>query len=166
MSGLQGGARRPAGGGRWIALVVGLLAANAGVCLLLVIRSSDAAPSVIPDYYQRAVAWDDDVARQRASDALGWRLGAALEDAGPGVEVAVSLTGRDGAPVVGATVEAELRHRSRATGETRQLREIGPGRYAAALPLATAGLHVVAVVATRGDERFVGSVTVERGRPR
>lgn len=143
---------------RWIVFVVGLLVANAVAMGWLVAESGDPSPRVLPDYYRKAVAWDDVAAARGASAALGWTATVRLGD---GLEV--ELRDRDGAPVPGAAVEATIRHQSRADHVLRASPvEAAPGRYAAVVGLARPGLHVVELSAVRGTDRFVTTVVVER----
>lgn len=143
---------------RWIGFVVFLLVANAVAMGYLVAKSGDPTPRVLPDYYAKAIAWDTIAAERGASDALGWSVTAHLGDA-----LEIELRDRDGAPLAGATIDASVRHRSRADHVLRIApAESAPGRYAASVALAQPGLHVVELTAVRGAERFVTALVVER----
>src|SRR6056297_599142 len=58
---------------RWGSLVVGMLTVQV-VAGAFAIRLATRDPSVavVPDYYQKALDWDDHVALRRASQKLGW----------------------------------------------------------------------------------------------
>ena len=143
----------------WIVIVVGLLVGNAVAMGVLVAEAGDPTPRVMPDYYRKAIAWDETVAARRASDALGWSARASLE----GDRLAVELVDATGAPLRGAAVTITARPRSRADEITAAtLAEGAPGRYAAAVGLARAGLHEIEITARIGDAAFLATVLVER----
>lgn len=143
----------------WIGFVVALLVGNAAAMGVLIAKAGDPTPRVLPDYYARAVAWDETAAERRASAALGW----SAEAAWTGSQVVVVLTDASGAPVTGATVEIVARHRSRADRRTTVgLVERGAGRYAGTLAPAQIGLHELEVTASRGADSFVSTAVVER----
>jgi len=145
-------------GGRWIAAVVVLLVGNAAAMITLAATAGDPTSRVIPDYYQKAVRYDDVAAARAASAALGWTARISLED---GALVAV-LTDRDGAPVTGAAVEVEVRPRVRADElVTVALVEVAPGRYQAPLPAGRRGLHDLALTARRDDAAFLAAAVIE-----
>jgi nitrogen fixation protein FixH len=146
-------------GARWIAAVVGLLVGNAIAMGVLLAEAGDPTPRVLPDYYRRAIAWDDTMAARRASAALGWTATPTLD----GDRVAVVLVDAAGAPVSGATVTVTARHRSRADGVVAAtLDEAAPGRYLGDLALARPGLHELEVTARRAGATFLASALVER----
>lgn len=76
----------------WIFAVVGLLLLNVGVCAVTVVAATGnpVAAAVEPDYYQKAVDWDEDKARWPSPERLGWTIQA--RDLGAGV-VAFDLAG-------------------------------------------------------------------------
>jgi len=147
----------------WIFLVVFLLAGNTAALGILLVKSGDPGPRVMPDYYRRAIEWDQTVAALEASDELGWSVDAALAATEPArARLEVTVKTGAGAPVTGASVEAEVRHNSRAVGSaTLFLQEVSPGQYQAVAPVELAGLHVVDVRARSGADHYVGSRTVE-----
>ena len=146
----------------WILLVIGLLAGNGVAMAVLIAESGDPSDRVLPDYYRRAVAYDDTIAALRASDELGWQVGSRLVAAAPGrARLAVTIADGAGAPVAGGSVEAEVRHRSVGTPVAFALVEQAPGRYEVELPVAAVGLFVVDVRARRGEDHYAGHATVE-----
>ncbi len=61
--------------GPWPFIVVGLLLGHVTLMFFAVRAAvTDGSLVIEPDYYQKAVAWDDHRASQRASAALGWEL--------------------------------------------------------------------------------------------
>lgn len=139
------------------ALLVGSAGANIA---LLVITSRDASFAVEPDYYAKALAWDETMAQQARNEALGWSLGLRVEPAGERgrVTVAAGLADRAGAPLLGAQLAIEARHNARANRVlTAALEPRGTG-YAAAMPLARPGLWEFRVRVTRGPDVFTATL--------
>jgi nitrogen fixation protein FixH len=85
--------------------------------------------------YIQGLEYNRTLAEHRAQQARGWRVSAGLTPQPRGAGLVVELSRRDGAPLAGAKVEGTLRwptdsHRDR----TLVFREVGGGRYLAALP--------------------------------
>lgn len=145
----------------WPWFVVGLLGIN--VCVVLVtvyLATHDRGFAVVPDYYQKAIHWDDEVARRNAQERLGWT--AAVH---PGVEldgrrcVEIDLSDREGRPLAGARVGLTMFHNA-APGEAVEasLKELSPGRYAAPAALARDGLWTFRVRAAKGTDEALYSL--------
>jgi nitrogen fixation protein FixH len=150
----------------WIALVVALLVGNAVAVGVLLAKSGDPTGRVMPDYYKKAVAWDETVAALRASDALGWGVTTRLVSAGPGrARVIVTIARDDGTAVDGALVDVDVRHRSVAQSVHGVLSPVGGGRYEGELAIAGVGLHVIEVHAASQEAHYGGSSTVELELP-
>ena len=146
----------------WIALVVALLLGNATAVGVLLAKSGDPSDRVLPNYYRRAIDWDRTVEALRASDALGWTVGSRLVAIAPDRgRVIVTITGADGAPVVGAVVDVDVRHRSVAAGAHGVLAATAPGQYEGEIPLTGLGLHVIDIHASSAELHYGGSATVE-----
>ncbi len=149
----------------WPWLVTGALAFTVAVNVVMIVAaSSDANGSVVePDYYRKAVAWDETMARAAESARLGWRTLAALQRApGDSARLVVRVTGRDALPVRGARFTAELIHNADAARPVRAvLEESAAGRYEATVPVRRAGLWEVRLEARRDTERFVTSLRTE-----
>ena len=66
-------------GRAWPIAIAGILfagiASNVGFAIL---ASSDPAAAVEPDYYRKAVAWDQEMAQEERNIALGWSAHSAL----------------------------------------------------------------------------------------
>ncbi len=136
----------------WIGAVVVLLAGNALAMGALVVASgSGSTHHVVPDYYRKALAWDEEMAVDRASQALGWRAQLRAEPAAGGTALDILLVDRDGAPVAGAAVAVSAFHRIDAGNIHRiALVDAGGGHYRAQAPLRRAGVHELTVSAERG----------------
>lgn len=122
-------------GGHWPWIIAGLLVFNAlATGTLVALANSSSGHAVEPDYYARAVAWDDEMAQQERNRDLGWQLSSALEPTDDGaLALRTTLQDREGAPVTGASIELVTFHRARAADRlTLALREQAPGVYRAA----------------------------------
>ena len=87
---------------RWLAVVIGLLAVHVTAVAVLIVQSRGLALRVVPDAYQRAVAFNETLAVMAVSDELGWRADAHLAavDATRD-QIEIELTDGRGAPVTG-----------------------------------------------------------------
>ena len=94
--------------------------------------TNDPSAAVEADYYQKAVDWDQAVARRQASDLLGWNPQPRLVRSEAGTHLRLTLTDRDGHAVHGAKVSAIVYHNARAATRFTVSRVDGvPGEYAA-----------------------------------
>jgi nitrogen fixation protein FixH len=140
-------------GKHWPVIIVALLLGNVTAVMVL-IGSSRAGEShhVVPDYYEKAVAWDQTMAQERANLDLGWSVEVTP---GTGGELVLTVRDRAGAPVEGATIQIDGFHRANASSIVRALAaDRGEGRYVALLPIARAGLWQLELTATRGPAVF------------
>jgi nitrogen fixation protein FixH len=140
------------------ALLVGSAGANIA---LVIITARDASFAVEPDYYAKALAWDETMAQQARNKALGWSLGLRVEPVGErdGMTVAVRLTDRAGAPIEGARIAVEALHNARASHVLSAALEPRGSGYAATMPLARPGLWEFRLRAARGAEVFTATLT-------
>jgi nitrogen fixation protein FixH len=149
----------------WPWLVTGALGFTVLVNVVMVVAaSSDANGSVVePDYYRKAVAWDQTMARAAESARLGWRASAELQRAGAdSARLVVRVVGLDEAPVRGALFTAELIHNVDAARPVRAvLAESADGRYEATVPVRRTGLWEVRLDARRDADRFSTSLRTE-----
>lgn len=124
---------------------------------IAVIASRDEAFAVEPDYYQKAVRFDDEMALRAESARLAWRVVPQLRlgtPAGTGSLTAM-VTDSSGAPVRGARVEVLAMHNARASRQlTATLAESGDGAYSAPLDAQRPGEWELRFTITRGGERF------------
>jgi nitrogen fixation protein FixH len=142
------------------ALLVGSAGANIA---LLVITSRDASFAVEPDYYAKALAWDETMAQQARNEALGWCLGLRVEptDERGRVTVAVGLSDGAGAPLPGARIAIEALHNARASRVLTAVLEPRGLGYAAMMPLARPGLWEFRVRVTRGPDVFTATLMLD-----
>lgn len=157
---------------RWPYIVVGLLATHVTVMLLAVkIASSGGGHTVVPDYYRKAVNWDESREEIRASALLGWTVSvtpAALSGQDGLRELRFVLLDGDGGPIVGARVVARVWHH--AIGESHEVTAPDAdadkgGVYVARAPMRQPGAWECELVADRGPEHFIHTVTLNIASP-
>jgi nitrogen fixation protein FixH len=152
-------------------IVFGLLGLNVSIVgFTLYLAYSDRSFAVEPDYYQKAIGWDDTAAALERSIALGWTATFQTGDVGAlGRNVSLTLADRVGAPIESAAVSLVAFHNARAAQQLRcDLSPSGrPGVYTAQLDLARPGLWEFRITATRGPDVFTAVVRRELpGAPR
>lgn len=138
-----------------IAMVL-ILSAGSNVAVMVVAKQ-DKAFAIEPEYYEKALRWDDTMAQERRNIALGWQASAALVLARPGRSGRLDIVLHDRAsrPVDGAVVTVEAMHNARASQRYHAaLTEGAPGTYQAAIDAHRPGEWEVRVTAERGGDRF------------
>lgn len=144
-------------GTRWILIVVGLLAGNVAMMGVLVAASSSSRPAIIPAYYDRAVAYSGELDAVEASNQLGWKVSAAIEDG----QLSVRALDASGVPIRSARVLVIGVPRARATARfERELTAVSEGRFAITHG-GTTGVHDLEIQIERGRDRFVTRLVVE-----
>jgi nitrogen fixation protein FixH len=108
---------------RWGTLVVSLLGLQvAGGIMAIMLATGDASVAVVPDYHQKALHWDDEVALQTASQALGWDCDVSQIDEGAAVAgLRITITDGDSRPVELASGELQIYRHARAA-EVRRVK--------------------------------------------
>ncbi len=149
-----------------IALVLALTVASN--VWMAIVASSDEAFAVEPDYYRKAVHFDDEMALRAESARLGWSVQPELQLTTPSAPGALTVVVRDaaGAPVNGATVELLAMHNARAARQlTATLTASGDGRYASPLAAERPGEWELRLTVTRGSDRFATRARVHAAPP-
>lgn len=168
----SGTGRRPSRGLGWPIGMAVILAITVSANLYVYhLANDDPSFAVEPDYYQKAVHWDDELAQRRHNAELGWRATTALTAAADGgAELRVRLTDSAGAPLAGATVRVEAFAIDRASqvATLTLAADTGSdagsdagGAYAARLSVARRGRWELRLEAVRGAERFTSVERVE-----
>ncbi|TMQ13149.1 MAG: hypothetical protein E6J90_12110 [Deltaproteobacteria bacterium] len=141
----------------WIIAIVGLLAGNVIAMVILAVVANDGGTQVIPQYYDRAAHYDDELDRASASRALGWHAEVAI--AAGAVDVTVSDAA--GRAIEGARVHITGYQRAHA-GELLdlELATTGGGHYRGDLR-ERRGWHDLTIAADRGGAHYVQHVAVE-----
>lgn len=146
-----------------IVVCLGLsVAANIGFML---VANDDPAFAVEPDYYRKAVAFDSSMARERASNALGWRVAVTVApmELGKPTELRLLVTDSAGIPIRDATVQVLAMHNAR-SGErlvAQLAADSAQGGYHAALAITRPGLWEIRSQVTRGQDQFAVSQRVD-----
>jgi nitrogen fixation protein FixH len=154
---------------KWPVIIIGLLVAHTLLMLTAVtIATSDRSFAVVPNYYQKAVDWDQTKAAQQASDKLGWKATLTISDAVTPKgerEVTLTIVDADGKPVEVSKAQfkyLQYAHGNEAQDTTLLARD---GKLAGTLLLRYEGFHEFIITATAGDKVFVEKITqyVNRG---
>jgi len=106
---------------RWGGLIVGLLGLQVtGGVTAVVLSSNDPTVGIVPDYHQKALHWDDEVALREASRALGWKCDVSqIDEASTVAGLRVTITDRDTTPVELAEGELTIYRHARASEVSR-----------------------------------------------
>jgi nitrogen fixation protein FixH len=154
--------RRGAGLWPWVPALV-LLSLLGGQLVVLTSTLDDPTFSTERDYYRKAVDWDARMARQRASEALGWSSSARLVSSANGVtRLRVQLTDAHGQSIHGAALRATAFHNARAALPLElELRETEQGSYEAELGKVRPGLWEVRLSAERGGAECESTLRVD-----
>lgn len=146
--------------GRWVPfMIVGLLAISVVANVILIgYAHNDPGFAVEPDYYEKAVEFDEIQAARAASDRLGWRVSVKAERE----RLEVRLFDGDGKPVSGAEMSVEAFHNARANQRIKgTLSAEAPGLYAMRAPFARPGIWEYRLEAVRGEDHFIETVQEE-----
>lgn len=153
----------------WPLLIVALLVGQMSIVLTGVwIASSDKSVAVEPNYYEKAVKWDDQARQAQRNQELGWGVAIRVSDRFDGLHerhLVCELKDRDGNAVTGANLEIEAFANVRSAERVKgTLRPNDASEYEGELPIIRDGLWEMRIRATRGDDVFtaVKSVAVPR----
>lgn len=130
---------------------------------VLAVANDDPSFAIEPDYYQKALKWDDEMAQQQRNATLKWQLTPALSPFDrKGAVLTVRLTDSTGAALTGAKVTVAALANARANAVLDAT--LAPGArdgYAVVLPINRAGEWELRFEAVRGAERFTAVRRVE-----
>jgi hypothetical protein len=165
--------RKRTGGRRvWPWIILGLLLAHTAAMIVFVtIANRDASFSVDPDYYGKAVRWDQDQAIRRASDLLDWNVQirpaeAASLPVAPNQRLFVlTLQDGEGHPIPASAVDVNYFHDAHGReirSEVLTADPADPKRFKAALTMPYAGLwEFELTVHAAGGQKFFKKFTAE-----
>jgi nitrogen fixation protein FixH len=144
-------------------VVLGLLGCHMiFIFTAITLGTGDPSFAVVPDYYQKAVDFDERKALLAESAALGWSVElspASTADVLGQREVLLRFTDEAGHSIEGLTVTATGYHLARAgQPETMQFVEVLPGQYVGSARIVREGFWQFAIDATRGEQIFVTDV--------
>lgn len=146
----------------WPLMIVALLAGHVLAVLVMVyVATRDRSFAVEPDYYQKALHWDDIAAQQRENARLGWTVAIAVGSSTSPLgqrTVSCRLSDRAGKPLEGAIIDviafAHVRADERLAGV---MESQGSGVYETTLRLRRKGLWEFRLVVRRGSEMLTYS---------
>jgi nitrogen fixation protein FixH len=142
---------------RWFLAIAGLLAANVVAMVTLAVLANHGGAQVIPDYYARAVRYDDELAQSSASRALGWRVDVVAS----GSTIDAVVSDASGKPLDGARVRLtgyQRAHASEIVDVT--LAAAASGRYRGVIPRGFGWYDLVASV-DAGGAHYTQRVVIE-----
>ena len=139
----------------WVPVVI-LGAMFAGWGVMLSFALDDPGFGIEPDYYAKAVHFDEHQAQARESHRLGWVLDVQPQPDARGALISVVLRDRNQQPMPGAAVRATAFHNAR-SNQIRELefRDEGDGRYSQRLAPFRPGLWEFRFEVQRRSERFL-----------
>ncbi|TWT82665.1 FixH [Planctomycetes bacterium CA13] len=101
---------------RWGGFVVGLLTLQVIVGVVaIILATNDPSAAVLPDYYDKALHWDNQKEAEAASRELGWKFTLLAMQEGDKTGIQGQLKDGDGSPISIASGTLELYHHSRAS---------------------------------------------------
>jgi len=147
---------------RWPAIIVGLLVGHVVLmmfCVSYAVQNHTTA-GVTPDYYNKALHWDESRQQQRVNAELGWRVTltpAVFADVRGQRDVLIQVIDDQGKTIRDAEVTLDAYHAvyPKVHADHAQATDAGDEGYRAVLKLNRGGLWRVTVRVQRGDERFV-----------
>lgn len=148
----------------WPTMIFVLLGMNICIVGITVYAAHASRSPIEPDYYQRAVDWDQNQAAWIASRSLGWRLESRFKKPTPDTtELAIRLLDSKGTPIRSARIAAEMFHEARPSDRyTLEVVERAPGEYAAAIPVGGHGLWRLSTLARASGSVFLAEQQLER----
>jgi len=141
----------------WALVPVALLGTMfVGWGVMVSLALDDPAFAIEPDYYDKAVHFDEHRAEVRESRELGWSLDVRPQLDAEGARVLVTLKDREQRPIPGASVKATVFHNARSS-QWRQIdfRDDGHGNYTQRLTPWRPGLWELRFDVQHGGQRFL-----------
>lgn len=147
---------------RWALFPVVLLGILVTIqAILFSLSRTDPSFAVEPEYYQKAVAWDAEMAQRSLNAALGWRSSARIVAQGKTANLYLTIEEPNGSPLTGAAIQATVFPNARAVQRKNvQPRETEPGVYTAALPFVHQGEWEVRLTATRASQTYTQTLRI------
>lgn len=142
-------------GWRWPAMVVGLFVVQSvfmGVAIYL--AHSNPSVAIEPEYYDKALHWDESAARHRVAVERGW---SAVLDVGEASGLPATrplrllVTGEDAMPIPGLRVRFETFHHAASASRIFAEAAYDGGAFVAEIPMLREGLWEVRAFASEGN---------------
>lgn len=144
-------------GSMWPYIIGGALALHVvGSMVMVYFATSNESYAVEPDYYQKALNWDDRRAQDRVNAGLGWVLEFTVEPAPLGRDpvLHVELTTTGGEPVADASVAVEAFANARRDDILTATLSATENGHETTLPMRRDGLWEFRFTVTRGEDLF------------
>lgn len=138
----------------WPFLPVLLLLFSVTVQSIMISNAMSTNDVVEENYYAKAVAWDERVAQERKNEQLGWRVKLSQAQIDGETRVDVMVTDSGGALLEGISVEMEAFANAHSAERITRTLEKNGGLHSAKLNVSHAGLWVINITVSRGEERF------------
>jgi len=150
----------------WGGMIIGLLAVQFGLSGWGIYCALKGRQNVVEaDYYNKALHWDEHLAMQQASNALGWKTQLQVGDAvtTDGQRALIfNINDSAAAPVKEAHVDVTFFHHARPLElRSATLTMVEPGKYAASVPLETRGIWEFRLTVKHGADTFIESIQTE-----
>jgi nitrogen fixation protein FixH len=123
----------------WLILFFGIIIATDTFFIVKSVKTFSGEDNADP--YMIGLKYNQALANRAAQAKLGWHATISTSRAASGgLEIAVSITGADGAPQADATLKGELRHPADENHDRALIfRQVRPGAYVAELPTVPKG---------------------------
>ena len=152
---------------RWPLILIGLLTGHATIMMVCVaIATNDKTFAVPPDYYGRAIHWDERQAALRASEQLGWKASVeAANEVDPlGRRIAAfRLVDASGNAIPGATMEVSYYHHAHGRDVQRLELKVAdaadPRQFSGLFPMRYSGFWEFEFTAKAHGKTFVATTT-------
>lgn len=148
---------------RWPVIIISVLVAQIAFGIWMArVAGNDPNFAVEPDYYAKAVNWDETMAQSRRDRALGWQAVATMTRAeGRTATLQVSLVDSLGAAVQADSVQVEALEVAHARFVDKLTLIPSGSGYAAPVANAGVGLWEVRVRAMRGTDLYTAKLRTE-----
>jgi len=146
----------------WPVIIAGALGLHVLAMMVMVsFATSNDSYAVEPDYYRKALNWDDKRAQDHRNNELGWQLTFAVKPVDPGIDptLRVDLVDEHDTPIYEARVEVEAFSNIRR--DVVHHATVAPSNegYEVSMPMHGNGRWEFRFVVTRGDDVFTYAET-------
>lgn len=145
----------------WVmpAVVFGLLGGHVTfIVTAITLATGEASFAVVPDYYQKAVSYDERKALLAQSDELGWQIDLTPSDqvdTDGQRKLILQLRNAQGSPIEGMAVSIDGYHLARADQPlSMSCAEVLPGQYIGVGPITKEGYWRFAIDVSSSDEKL------------
>lgn len=154
----------------WPGIIFVLIGANVvGTATMVFVAAADKTSAVEPQFYDKAVKWNEQSALLRRAGELNWAFEpsvGAQRDAKGRRELTLQLRTAEGVALAGARVELEAFHQADSGHRVQStLEDRGEGRYTARVAADRPGYWELRFKVTRGPESLVKIMSVSVARP-